>query len=156
MKRPLARKVIVRLSGAAGRGAELDPVISTLFPKDSLVTGVVMKQCGVAPAEGERMEFWIELAGRGEVELHARVLTLTHCNGKPLLSGAAEKEGMVLLENVVAMFSREEADDFPRETSEAWNSKAEEGKRKRPNSRKATASMSMTPAMERMAVSTLK
>jgi hypothetical protein len=48
-----------------------------------------MQQQGVAPAEEERMEFWIEGAGRGEVELHAGFLTLTHCNARPLVSGAA-------------------------------------------------------------------
>ena len=46
---------------------------------------------------------------------------------------------MRLLEEVVAMFPREEAGGFPRETSEAWNTEAEEGKRKRPNSGKPEA-----------------
>ena len=84
------------------------------------------------------MEFWIEEAGKGKVELHAGVLTLTHhCNGKPLVSGAAEEEVMVLLEDVVAiMFPRGAADEFAHETSKAWNAKAEERKRKRPNSGK--------------------
>jgi hypothetical protein len=45
----------------------------------------------------------------------------------------------MLLEEVVAMFSREEAGGFPRETSEAWNAEAEEGKRKRPDSGKLEA-----------------
>ncbi len=40
------------------------------------------------------------------------------------------------LEKVVGVFSREEAGGFPRETSEARNTEAEEGKRKRPNSGK--------------------
>jgi hypothetical protein len=92
-----------------------------------------MKQRGVAPAEEERIEYWIEGAGRGEVELHAGFLTLTHCNSRPLVPGAAEEGEMVLLEEVVVMFPREEAGDFPRETSEAWNAVAEEGKRKRPS-----------------------
>ena len=50
----------------------------------------MQQQGGVAPAEEEeRMEFWIEGAGRGEVELHAGFFTLTHCNSRPLVSGAA-------------------------------------------------------------------
>ena len=40
---------------------------------------------------------------------------------------------MVLLEEVVAMFPREETGDFPRETGEAGNVETKEGKRKRPN-----------------------
>ena len=74
---------------AAGGGwdAELDPVISTLFPKDGLVSGVVMKHRGVTPAEEERMEIWIEGAGGGKkVELHTGFLELTHCNNRPLVS----------------------------------------------------------------------
>ena len=47
---------------------------------------------------------------------------------------------MVLLEKVVGVFLREEAGSFPRETSEAWNTEAdEEDKRKRPNSGKPEA-----------------
>ncbi len=37
------------------------------------------------------------------------------------------------------MFSREKEGGSPRETSEAWNAEAEEGKRKRPNSWKPEA-----------------
>ena len=36
-------------AAGGGRGAELDPVIPTLFPKDSPVSGVVMKHRGVTP-----------------------------------------------------------------------------------------------------------
>ena len=73
-------------------------------------------------AEKDRMKFWKERAGGGEVELHNnRFLVLTHRNDRPLVSGAAEEGGMVLLEEVVAMFLREEADGLPRETSEACN-----------------------------------
>ena len=65
-------------AAGSGRGAELDPVIPTLFPS---VTGVAMKQRSVAPAVEERMEFWNEEgAGREEVELQAGFLTLTHCD----------------------------------------------------------------------------
>ncbi len=88
--------------------------VPTLFPKDGPVAGVAVQQRGVAPAEEERMEFWKEGPGGGEVELHAGFLTLTHRNDRPLVSGAAEERGMVLLEKVVAMFSREEAGGFPR------------------------------------------
>ena len=49
---------------------------------------------------------------------------------------------MMLLEEVVAMFPREEAGGFPRETSESWNVEPEEGKRKRPDSRKPEAGSS--------------
>ncbi len=35
----------------------------------------------------------------------------------------------MLLEEVVAMFPRDEAGGFPRETSESWNAESEEGKR---------------------------
>jgi hypothetical protein len=57
---------------------------------------------------------------------------LTHRNDRLMVPGAAEERGMVLLEKVVGVFSREEAGGFPRETSEAW-------KRKRPNSGKPEA-----------------
>ncbi len=68
-------------AAGSGRGAELDLVIPTLFPKDGSVTGVAMKQRSVAPAAEERMEFWNEEgADREEVELQAGFLTLTHCN----------------------------------------------------------------------------
>jgi hypothetical protein len=126
-------------AAGGGRGPELDPVIPTLFPKDGPVAGVAVQQRGVAPAEEERMEFWKEGPGGGEIELHAGFLTLTHRNDRPLVPGAAEERGMVLLEKVVGVFSREEAGGFPRETSEAWNTEAEEGKRKRPNSGKPEA-----------------
>jgi hypothetical protein len=43
---------------------------------------------------------------------------------------------MVMREEVVAMFPREEAGGL---TSEAWNAEAEKGKRKRPNSGKPEA-----------------
>ena len=77
-------------AAGGGRGAELDPVIPTLFPKDGPVAGIAVQR-GVAPAEEERMEFWKEGPGGGEVELHAGFLTLTHhCNGWRLVSGAAE------------------------------------------------------------------
>ena len=46
---------------------------------------------------------------------------------------------MVLLEEVVAMFPKEEGGGLPRETSESWNAEAEEGKRKRPDSGKPAA-----------------
>ncbi len=63
---------------------------------------------------------------------------------------------MVLLDKVVGVFSREEAGGFPRETSEAWNTEAEEGKRKQPNSGMDAASLGVTPAMKRMAASILE
>ena len=44
---------------------------------------------------------------------------MTHCNNRPLVSDAAEEGRMMLLEEVVAMFPREEAGGFPRETSES-------------------------------------
>ncbi len=72
------------------------------------------------------MEFWKEGPGGGEVELHAGFLTLTHRNDRPLVPGAAEERGMVLLEKVVGVFSREKAGGFPRETSEAWNTEEAE------------------------------
>ena len=74
------------------------------------------------------MEYWIEGAGGGKVELHTGFPELTHCNNRPLVSDAAEEERMMLLEEVVAMFPREEAGGFPRETSESWNAESEEGK----------------------------
>ena len=49
---------------------------------------------------------------------------------------------MMLLEEVVAMFPREEAGGFPRETSKSWNAESEEGKRKRRDSRKPEAGFS--------------
>jgi len=115
-------------AAGGGRGAELDPVIPTLFLKDSPVSGVAMKHRGVTPAEKEKMEYWIEGAGGGKVELHTGFPELTHCNNRPLVSDAAEEERMMLLEEVVAMFPREEAGGFPRETSESWNAESEEGK----------------------------
>ena len=57
------------------------------------------------------MEFWIEGAGGGKVELHTGFIVLTHCNNRPLVPDAAEGR-RVLLEEVVAMFSREEAGGF--------------------------------------------
>jgi hypothetical protein len=118
----------------------MDPVIPTLFPKDGPVSGVAMKHHrGVTSTEEERMEFWIEGAGGGKVELHTGFLVLTHCNNRPLVSDAAEERKMVLLEEGVAMFPREEAGGFPRETSEAWDAEAEEEKRKQPDSEKPEA-----------------
>ena len=71
-------------AAGGGRGAELDPVIPTLFPKESPVSGVSMKHHGVAPAEEERMEFRKEGAGEGEIERHNRFLALAHyCDGRP-------------------------------------------------------------------------
>ena len=49
---------------------------------------------------------------------------------------------MVLREEVVAMFPREEAGGFPRETRVAWNAESKEGKRKRPDSGKPEAGSS--------------
>ena len=49
---------------------------------------------------------------------------------------------MMLLEEVVAMFPREEGGNLPRETSESWNVESEEGKRKRPDSGKPEAGFS--------------
>ena len=100
-------------------GTELDPVIPTLFPKDGLVSGVGMKHRGVAPAEEERMEFWKEGAGGGEIERHIKFLALAHCDGRPLVPGAAEEGRMVLLEEVVAVFPRKEAGCFSRKAREA-------------------------------------
>ena len=48
----------------------------------------------------------------------------------------------MLLEEVVAMFPREEAGGFPLETSESWNAESEEGKKKRPDSGKPEAEFS--------------
>ena len=62
----------------------------TLFPKDGPVAGIAVKQRGVATAEEERMEFWKERPGGGEVELHAGFLELTHCNNRQLVANAAE------------------------------------------------------------------
>ena len=76
-------------AAGGGRGVELDPVIPTLFPKDGPVAGVAVQQHGVAPAEEERMEFWKEGPGGGEVEQHAGFLALTHRNDRPLVPGAA-------------------------------------------------------------------
>ena len=86
------------------------------------------------------MEYWIEGAGGGKVELHTGFLELmTHCNNRPLVPDAAEEGRMMLLEEDVAMFPREAAGGFPRETSESWNAESEEGKRKRPDSGKPEA-----------------
>ena len=119
-----------------------------------------MKHRGIDPAEEERLEFWIEGAGGGKVELHTGFLELTHCNNRPLVPDAAEEGMMMLLEEVLAiMFLREEAGGFPRETSESWNAESEEGKRKRPDSGKPEAGSSfpgLTPAMERMPASILE
>ena len=49
---------------------------------------------------------------------------------------------MMLLEEVVAMFPREEAGGFPRETSESWNVESKEGKRKQLDSGKPEAGFS--------------
>ena len=62
-------------------GTELDPDVLTLFPKDGPVSGVGMKHRGVALAEEERMEFWKEGAGGGEIERHIKVLAWAHCDG---------------------------------------------------------------------------
>jgi hypothetical protein len=96
-----------------------------------------MKHRGVAPAEEERMEFWKEGAGGGEIERHIKFLALAHCDGRPLVPGAAEVGRMVLLEEVVAVFPREETGCFPRKAR--GNAEAEEGKRERPNGRKPEA-----------------
>ena len=95
-----------------------------------------MKHRGVAPAEEERMEFRKEGAGGGEIERHNRFLALAHCDGRPLVPGAAEEGRMVLLEEVVAVFPRKEAGCFSRKAREAGNAEAEEGKRERSNGRK--------------------
>ncbi len=128
--------------GAATRGSwgtELDPVVPMLFPKDGPVSGVGMQQRGVAPAKEERMEFRKEGAGGGEIERHNRFHVLTHCDGRPLVPGAAEEGRMVLLEEVVAVFPRKEASCFPRKARKAGNAEAEEGKRERSNGRKPEA-----------------
>ena len=78
-----------------------------------------MKHRRIDPAEEERLEFWIEGAGGGRVELHTGFLELTHCNNRPLVSDAAEEGRMMLFEEVVAMFPREEAGGFLHETSES-------------------------------------
>ena len=128
-ERRVARAVMVRLPGT-----ELDTVVPTLFPKDGPVSGVGMKHRGVAPAEEERMEFWKEGAGGGEVELYIRFLALAHCDSRSLVSGAAEegKDG-------AAVFSRDEAGCFSSKASEAGNAEVKEGKRERPNGRKPEA-----------------
>ncbi len=82
MKRRVARAVMVRLPGAAGVRNWTRSFRRTLFPKDGPVAGVAVQQRGVAPAEEERMEFWKEGPGGGEVELHAGFLTLTHRNDR--------------------------------------------------------------------------
>jgi hypothetical protein len=119
-------------AAGGGRGAELDPVIPTLFPQSP------GSPCSSVVSPPPRKRGWSGPGG-GEVEQHAGFLTLTHRNDRPLVPGAAEERGMVLLEKVVGMFSREEAGGFPRETSEAWDTETEEGKRKRPNSGKPEA-----------------
>ena len=81
MKRRVARAVMVRLPGAAG---------VRNWIRSFQRMGVAVKQRGVAFAEEERMEFWKEGPGGGEVELHAGFLELTHCNNRPLVSDAAE------------------------------------------------------------------
>ena len=102
--------MVVWLPGAGSWGTELDPVFPTLFPKDGPVSGVgSMKHRGVAPAEGERMEFRKEGAGGGEIERHNRFLALAHCDGRQLVPGSAEEGRMGLLEEVVATFLRKEA-----------------------------------------------
>ncbi len=40
---------------------------------------------------------------------HNRFLALTHCDGRPLVPGAAEEGRMVLLKEVIAVFPRKEA-----------------------------------------------
>ena len=120
-------------------GTELDPVVPTLFPKDGPVSGVGVKHCGVASAKEERMEFRKEGAGGGEIERHNRFLALAHCDGRPLVPGAAEEGRIVLLEEVVAVFPRKEAPCFPRKARKAGNAEAEEGKRERSNGRKPEA-----------------
>ena len=105
-------------------GKELDPVVPTLFPNDGPVSGVGMKYLGVAPAEEERMEFRKEGAGGGDIELHNRFLALAHCDGRPLIPGAAEEARMVLLEEAVPVFPRKEAGCFSRKAREAGNAEA--------------------------------
>ena len=109
-----------------------------------------MKHRGVAPAEEERMEFWIEGAGGGKVELHTGFLVLTHCNNRPLVSDAAEEGRIMLLEEVVAMFARPAKRGMPRP-------KRERGSDRTVVSQKPdTASLGVTPAMERMPASKLE
>ena len=60
------------------------------------------------------MEYWIEGAGGGKVELHTGFLELTHCNNRPLVSDAAEEGWMMLLEEVVAIFPRRGKSGEPR------------------------------------------
>ena len=55
------------------------------------------------------MEERKEGVGGGEVELHTGFLSLTHGDGGPRVPGAAEERWVVLLEEVVALFPREEA-----------------------------------------------
>ena len=117
-------------------GTELDPVVPMLFPKDGPVG---IKHRGVAPAKEERMEFRKEGGGGGEIKRHNRFLALAHCDGRPLVPGAAEEGRMVLLEEVVVVFPRKEAGFFSRKAREAGNAEAEEGKRERPNGRKPEA-----------------
>ena len=65
-----------------------------------------MKHRGVTPAEEERMEYWIEGAGGGKVELHTGFLELTHCNDRPLVSDATEEGRMMLLEERSRSYER--------------------------------------------------
>jgi hypothetical protein len=85
------------------------------------------------------MEFRKEGAGEGEIKRHNGFFALAHCDGMPLVPGAAEEGRMVLLGEVVGVFPRKEAGCFSRKAREAGNAEAEEGKRERSNGRKPEA-----------------
>ncbi len=142
------------------KGAELDPVIPTLFPKDDPVSGVATQQRGVAPAEEERMEFWKEGAGGGKVKLHAGFLALTHRNNRPLVPGAAEEGGRDGAARRSRSYVLERGGRrFPPRDQRSVECRGRRGKAEATEKWEAkkmdTASLGVTPAMERMAASIL-
>jgi len=92
-----------------------------------------MNHDGVATAEEEGRQDRIEHVSPGELHLHRRFLALAHGDGGPIVPGAAEEGGMVLLEELVAVVPREETGGLASKTGEARDAEAaeREGKRAR-------------------------
>ena len=74
-----------RAATGGNRGAELDPVITPLFPLNGPVAGVYMEHNGVAAAEEERLEERKKGFGGERIKRHEGFLPLAYGDGGPLV-----------------------------------------------------------------------